>query len=51
MKLYQLSLKEEQQLETFLTENLDKGYIKPSKSPMASPFFFIAKKDRKLRPC
>ncbi|KXN86177.1 hypothetical protein AN958_10427 [Leucoagaricus sp. SymC.cos] len=48
MKLYQLSLKEEQELETFLTENLDKGYIKPSKSPMASPFFFVVKKDGKL---
>ncbi|KXN82989.1 hypothetical protein AN958_01969, partial [Leucoagaricus sp. SymC.cos] len=48
MKLYQLSLKEEQELETFLTENLNKGYIKPSKSPIASPFFFIAKKDGKL---
>ncbi|KXN85120.1 hypothetical protein AN958_11679, partial [Leucoagaricus sp. SymC.cos] len=48
MKSYQLSLKEEQELEAFLKENLEKGYIKPSKSPMASPFFFIAKKDRKL---
>ncbi len=33
----------------FLDEQLKKGYIRPSKSPYASPFFFIKKKDRKLR--
>jgi hypothetical protein len=27
-----------------------KGYICPSKSPYASPFFFVKKKDRKLQP-
>ncbi|KXN91264.1 hypothetical protein AN958_01586, partial [Leucoagaricus sp. SymC.cos] len=48
MKSYQLSIKEEQELDTFLKENLNKGYIKPSKSPMASPFFFVTKKDGKL---
>ncbi|KXN87135.1 hypothetical protein AN958_09158, partial [Leucoagaricus sp. SymC.cos] len=48
MKSYQLSFKEEQKLDTFLKKNLNKGYIKLSKSPMASPFFFIAKKDGKL---
>ena len=32
-------------------ENLEKGYIRPSQSPMASPFFFVDKKDGKLRPC
>lgn len=31
-------------------EHLKKGYIRPSKSPMASPFFFVKKKDGKLRP-
>ena len=36
----------------FLEENLRKGYIRPSKSPMASPFFFVAKKEEEvLRPC
>ena len=29
----------------FIDENLAKGYIRPSKSPMASPFFFVDKKD------
>ncbi|THH01637.1 hypothetical protein EW145_g6879 [Phellinidium pouzarii] len=43
--------KEELALDKFLTENLCKGYIRPSKSPMASPFFFIGKKDNTLRPC
>jgi len=36
--------------EKFVKENLRKGYIKYSKLPMASPFFFV-KKDRKLQPC
>jgi hypothetical protein len=39
-------------MNNFLDENLVKGYIWPSKSPMASPFFFVAKKDAlALRPC
>ncbi len=37
-------------LTEFLNEQLQKGYIRPSKSPYASPFFFIKKKDGKLRP-
>ncbi|KXN90234.1 hypothetical protein AN958_04754 [Leucoagaricus sp. SymC.cos] len=48
MKSYQLLLKEEQELKAFLKENPEKGYIKLSKSPMVSPFFFVAKKDGKL---
>uniref|UniRef100_A0A0W0GC45 Putative reverse transcriptase-rnase h-integrase n=1 Tax=Moniliophthora roreri TaxID=221103 RepID=A0A0W0GC45_MONRR len=33
-------------------ENLRKGYIRPSKSLMASPFFFVSKKEAgALRPC
>jgi hypothetical protein len=39
-------------MDKFLEENLWKGYIRPSKSPMASPFFFVSKKDSDaLRPC
>ena len=38
-------------LDKFLKENLEKGYIRPSQFPMASPFFFVDKKDGKLRPC
>ena len=50
-KIYNLTLEEQSELDKFLKEILEKGYIWPSQSPMASPFFFINKKDRKLRPC
>jgi hypothetical protein len=48
--IYNLSQMESQQLYEFLLEQLDKGYIRPSKSQYASPFFFVKKKDRKLHP-
>ena len=48
-KVYPMPLNEQEALESFLKENLEKGYIVPSKSPMASPVFFIKKKDGKLR--
>lgn len=50
-KIYPLSPVEQQKLDEFLEENLRKGYIRPSQSPMASPFFFVGKKDGSLRPC
>uniref|UniRef100_A0A0W0G8S4 Reverse transcriptase domain-containing protein n=1 Tax=Moniliophthora roreri TaxID=221103 RepID=A0A0W0G8S4_MONRR len=51
-KIYSLSLKERIEQDKFLDENLRKGYIRPSKSPMASPFFFVAKKEAgALQPC
>lgn len=51
-KVYPLNPEEQTELDKFIKENLSKGYIQPSKSPMASPFFFVAKKDsKKLRPC
>jgi len=51
-KIYPLSPEEQKEQDKFLEENLRKGYIRPSKSPMASPFFFVSKKDsKKLRPC
>ncbi|KAF8625534.1 hypothetical protein AX17_006819 [Amanita inopinata Kibby_2008] len=49
-KIYPISLTEQEQLDVFLKENLESGRIHPSKSPMASPFFFIKKKDGSLRP-
>ncbi len=49
-KIYPLTQMEDQALVTFLDEQLKKGYIRPSKSPYASPFFFIKKKDGKLHP-
>ena len=50
-KVYQLTPKEDWKLIEFLDENLKKGYIRPSKSSIAPPFFFVEKKDRNLRPC
>jgi len=49
-KIYPLNLEEQIQLDTFLEENLRSGRLQPSKSPMASPFFFVKKKDGTLRP-
>ena len=49
-RIYALTQAEQKALETFVQEHLAKGYIRPSKSPYASPFFFIKKKDGKLRP-
>ena len=50
-KNYNLTPAEQMELDKFLKENLDKGYIRPSQSLIASPFFFVNKKDGKLRPC
>jgi hypothetical protein len=47
-KNYNLTPAEQLELDKFLKENLEKGYIQPSQSPMASPFFFVSKKDGKL---
>ena len=50
-KNYNLTPEEQIELDVFLKENLEKGYIRHSESPMASLFFFVKKKDGKLRPC
>ena len=47
-KIYPLNREEQQVLDEFLAENLRNSHICPSKSPMASPFFFVKKKDGKL---
>jgi hypothetical protein len=49
-KVYPMTRVEDEALDTFIDEQLEKGYIRPSKSQYASSFFFIKKKDRKLRP-
>ena len=46
-KVYPLTIKEKEALRKWLLDELRKGYITKSKSPYASPFFFI-KKDGKL---
>jgi hypothetical protein len=48
--IYRLMPSESAALKEYITEHLRKGYIRPSSSSMASPFFFVDKKDRKLRP-
>jgi hypothetical protein len=51
-KVYPLTPAEQTKINKFLKENLQKGYIWPLKSPMASPFFFVLKKDSDaLHPC
>ena len=44
-----MSPAEQAELHKFLTEHVAKGYLVPSKLPMASPVIFIKKKDGKLR--
>jgi hypothetical protein len=48
-KIYPLAPNEQKALDEFITENLQSGRIRPSKSPMAAPVFFIKKKDGSLR--
>jgi hypothetical protein len=48
--IYRLTPKESLALKEYIEEHKRKGYIRPSKSPMASPFFFVDKKDGKLCP-
>jgi hypothetical protein len=50
-KIYSLSPREDRELDSFVRENLKKGYIRHSVSPQAAPFFFVKKKDGSLRPC
>ncbi len=47
-KIYPMAHEEEESLIEFIKEQLEKGYIRPSKSPYLSPFFFVKKKDGKL---
>ena len=49
-KVYGLSRPEQIELDKFLDEHLKTGRICPSKSPIASPFFFVKKKDGSFRP-
>ena len=48
-KVHPMMQAEDKALEDFIKEQYTKGYICPSKSPYASPFFFIKKSDGKLR--
>lgn len=50
-RTYPLSPREREEADKFIDDNLRKGYIQPSTSRLASPFFFVGKKDGTLRPC
>ena len=50
-KIYPLNPAELQTCKEFIDEHLKTGWIIPSKSPQASLFFFVPKKDGSLRPC
>ncbi len=49
-KVYPMNQIEDEAVQKFLTEELEKGYIRESKSPYASSFFFVCKKYGKMRP-
>ena len=50
IKVYPLSLVERNSLDMWIDEELRKGYIQPSTSPIAAPFFFVKKYDGNLQP-
>lgn len=47
-KVYLMSLHKQDTLKAFIVKNKQKGYIWESKLPMASPVFYIKKKDNLL---
>ena len=50
-KVYPLNPAEQEACKAFIEEHLKTGRIVPSKSPQATPFFFVLKKDGTLCPC
>ncbi len=48
-KVYPMNRIEDEAVQKFLHDELEKGYIRELKSPYASSFFFVRKKDGKLR--
>ena len=49
-KRFPVTAEEEAETDKFIQENLDKGFIRPSKSPQTSSLFYVAKKDGTKRP-
>ena len=47
-KNYNLTPAEQDEFNKFLKESLEKGYIQKSELPMATPCFFVKKKNGKL---
>ena len=48
-KVYLLSREEREEMHEFISEQLRKEYIRPSKSPQTALVFFVEKKDSKKR--
>ena len=46
-KEYLLSREEREEMHKFISEQLRKGYIRPSKLPQMAPAFFVGKKNGK----
>jgi len=46
-KIYPLSREEREEVHKFISKQLRKGYIRPSKSPQIALVFFVGKKDGK----
>lgn len=49
--IYRLSRRELQEVARYLKEEVDRGRIRPSKSPAGAPILFVPKKDGTLRLC
>ncbi|KAL0187596.1 hypothetical protein M9458_014695, partial [Cirrhinus mrigala] len=50
-RIFPLSQAESAAMNTYIQEELAKGFIRPSTSPASAGFFFVKKKDGDLRPC
>ncbi|KAF8659425.1 hypothetical protein AX16_001846 [Volvariella volvacea WC 439] len=50
-KVYPLTPKQRNSLDLWIDEELRKGYIRPSTSPLAASFFFVPKANGDLQPC
>ena len=48
-RIYPLSKNEREEVQNFVSNQLKKGYIRPSKSPQILPVFFVGKKDGSKR--
>lgn len=50
-RIFPLSETELEALRSYIDENLEKKFIRPSSSPAGAGIFFVEKKDESLRPC
>lgn len=50
-RIFPLSQPESKSMKKYIEEELAKGFIRPSTSPVSAGFFFVQKKDGGLRPC